>query len=90
MLVFQDWCLNKIVRHEVLISHVSGDIPADYYVVVLKPGDHQFTADQYEVVISELAPYSIYSFAVSAHNNVGTRGKSSALQTRTGKLSFCL
>jgi len=60
-----------------------GDIPTEYYTLVQKPGDHQYTADQYEAVISQLEPFSVYSFAVSAHNHVGTRGKSSALQTRT-------
>jgi len=60
-----------------------GDIASEYYVVVQKPGGHEYTADQFEVVISKLDPYSIYSFSVSAHNIVGSRGKSSELQTRT-------
>ena len=61
-----------------------GDIAADFYKVVQKPGDYEITAMEDELMISDLTPYTIYSFAVSAHNRVGDRGKSSALQTRTG------
>ena len=70
--------------------NIPGDIASEYYVVVQKPGGHEYTADQFEVVISKLDPYSIYSFSVSAHNIVGSRGKSSELQTRTGETHFSM
>ncbi|KAL5269639.1 hypothetical protein ACHWQZ_G003179 [Mnemiopsis leidyi] len=60
-----------------------GDILAEYYQVTRKPDNYQLTTDQHEAVLYHLNPFSVYSFTVSAHNNVGSRGKSSWLQTRT-------
>ena len=63
---------------------VSGDITAEYYTITQRPGDFKFTTDRSDADISELQPYNIYTFSVSSHNHVGSRGKSDLLQIRTG------